>query len=130
MLIWPPMLVRPHLTRPLFSYEADFLASWEHYQCCEVYKRPLKSLLSTSFYVSAKDVQIISLELLFYELTKARIFLFSTLFNTDPSAAPQISLCLKMFESNPGQRRLWHWLSDALHCKKGFRFSRPWPECQ
>ncbi len=56
------MLDRPHLTRPLFSYVADFLASWEHYRCCEVQKTIENTAPYTSLYVSVKYFQIISLK--------------------------------------------------------------------
>ncbi len=41
-------------------------------------------------------------------------FYVCTLFNTDSSAAPQISQCRKILGLNPGKLRLRHWLSDAL----------------
>ncbi len=39
---------------------------------------------------------------------------FCTLFNTAPTAAPQITLYRRILGSNTGQVWLCHWLSDAL----------------
>jgi hypothetical protein len=49
-----------------------------------------------------------------FQIVLRDFFVFSNLFNTALSAAPQIPQCLRILKPNSGQLRLRHWLSEAL----------------